>query len=472
MVNLTKIPLVRGSMAKNRLKKNSILNFVAVAVLTLVGILLSVCSFTIPYTNTTYNGFANSISLGLDLAGGIYFVYDCSPSEDSSADFNTAIDATVARLESVIGAEHSEAVITRQGSNEIRIEVPSVTDSDEIFRLIGEPTPLYMTLDEYGEERINGQDIENVYVSFQNNQYGVVIDFTDEGSQKFEDLTSEAAGGSGEIHIYLGEISDNATWQTTVTCDEAITGGTTFISGGSDSSTSWSLDEAEEYALRIMSGTFNVEMSLKESSVVSATLGSQALMLCLIGGAVGIVLIMLILWLRYGDFGLLASFALVIYIVLMLFFLQAISFVQLTLPGLAGIMLSIGMAVDGTVIIFEKVREDYRSGKKIPLACRNGFKRAFWPIFDSNITTIISAVVLLILGTSSIQGFATTLLIGIILSMFMNLVILRFFVKWYLPFNSVKAKPLHLPKQIKPVKEQVGPANEIEVIVEGGAGNE
>ena len=221
-----------------------------------------------------------------------------------------------------------------------------------------------------------------------------------------------------------------------------------------------------------MSGTFNVEMSLKESSVVSATLGSQALMLCLIGGAVGIVLIMLILWLRYGDFGLLASFALVIYIVLMLFFLQAISFVQLTLPGLAGIMLSIGMAVDGTVIIFEKVREDYRSGKKIPLACRNGFKRAFWPIFDSNITTIISAVVLLILGTSSIQGFATTLLIGIILSMFMNLVILRFFVKWYLPFNSVKAKPLHLPKQIKPVKEQVGSANEIEVIVEGGTGNE
>lgn len=475
MVNLTKIPLVRGSMAKNRLKKNSILNFVAVAVLTLVGILLSVCSFTIPYTNTTYNGFANSISLGLDLAGGIYFVYDCSPSEDSSADLNTAIDATVARLESVIGGEYSEAVITRQGSSEIRIEVPSVTDSDEIFRLIGEPTPLYMTLDEYGEERINGQDIDNVYVSFQNNQYGVVIDFTDEGSQKFEELTSDASNNgstTGNIYIYLGEISDNAVWSTSVQCSEAITGGTTFISGGSDSSNSWSLDDAEEYALRIMSGTFNVEMSLKESSVVSATLGTQALMLCLIGGAVGIVLIMLILWLRYGDFGLLASFALVIYIVLMLFFLQAISFVQLTLPGLAGIMLSIGMAVDGTVIIFEKVREDYRSGKKIPMACRNGFKRAFWPIFDSNITTIISAVVLLILGTSSIQGFATTLLIGIVLSMFMNLVILRFFVKWYLPFNSVKAKPLHLPKQIKPVREQVSSTDEIEVIIEGGAGNE
>ena len=152
----------------------------------------------------------------------------------------------------------------------------------------------------------------------------------------------------------------------------------------------------------------------------------------------------------------------------MVFFLQAISFVQLTLPGLAGIILSIGMAVDGAVIIFEKVREDYRAGKKIPMACKNGFKRAFWPIFDSNITTIFTSLILYILGTASIQGFAITLLIGIILSMFMNLVILRFFVKWYLPLNSVKAKPLHLPKQLRPAKEE--PI--VEVVPAGGETNE
>ena len=174
---------------------------------------------------------------------------------------------------------------------------------------------------------------------------------------------------------------------------------------------------------------------------------------------------MLVLWLRYGDFGLLASFALVIYMVLMLFFLQAIPFVQLTLPGLAGIILSIGMAVDGTVIVFERFREEYRSGKKIPLSVKTGFKRAFWPIFDSNITTIITALVLYILGTASIKGFAITLLIGIILSMFMNLVILRFLVKWYLPFNSVKGKKLHLPKQTRVFKEP-------ETVVTGGETNE
>ena len=149
----------------------------------------------------------------------------------------------------------------------------------------------------------------------------------------------------------------------------------------------------------------------------------------------------------------------------MLFFLQAISFVQLTLPGLAGIILSIGMAVDGTIIIFERFRDEYRSGKKIPLSVKTGFKRAFWPIFDSNITTILTAVVLLILGTASIQGFAITLLIGIVLSMFMNLVVLRFLVKWYLPLNSVKAKKLHLPKQVRAFKEN-------DVVVEGGQTNE
>ncbi len=461
-------------MAKklNRQKKNSIMNFVAVVVLTIIGIVLSVCSFTIPYTTTTFNGFANSISLGLDLAGGVSVVYDCSLSETSNtSDLNSAIDATVARLESVIGGEYSEAVITRQGTSEIRIEVPSVTNSDEIFSLIGDPTPLYMTLedgtlDEQNDLYISGADIENVFVSFQDSNYGVVINFTDEGKEKFSNLTSTASSGSQKIYVYLGDPA-NPSWQTELTCKEAITSGSTFISAG-EGETAWTYDEAEEYSLRIMSGTFNVALELKENSVISATLGTNALKYCLIGGAVGLVVILLILWLRYGDFGLLTFFALVIYIVLMVFFLQAISFVQLTLPGLAGIILSIGMAVDGAVIIFEKVREDYRAGKKIPMACKNGFKRAFWPIFDSNITTIFTSLILYILGTASIQGFAITLLIGIILSMFMNLVILRFFVKWYLPLNSVKAKPLHLPKQLRPAKEE--PI--VEVVLAGGETNE
>lgn len=453
-------------MARSKVKKNSIINFVAMIVITILGIVLSVCSFDIPFTSYTYNGFANSISLGLDLAGGISVVYDCSIAKDSNtSDLDKAIDATVTRLESVITKEYSEATITRQGNTKIRIEVPSITNSDEIFDMIGEPTPLYMTLTQSSsaEARIKGSDISNVQATVQKGDsgdyvYGVSVTFTKEGAKKFADLTGEAASGDKKIYIYLGEIDDSADMQ--LTCEQKITGGSTFISGSFDT-----MKDAEDYALKIMSGTFNVELELLESSVVSATLGGQALKLAIIGGFVGMFLIMLILWLRYGDFGFLASFALVMYTVLMLFFLQAISFVQLTLPGLAGIILSIGMAVDGTVIIFERVREEYRSGKKIPLSVKIGFKRAFWPIFDSNITTIITALVLYILGTASIQGFAITLLIGIVLSMFMNLVILRFLVKWYLPFNSVKAKKLHLPKQIKHIKES-------EEAIVGGQANE
>lgn len=309
-----------------------------------------------------------------------------------------------------------------------------------------------------------GADIKNVFVSFQDSNYGVVINFTDEGKQKFADLTGKASDGAGKIYIYLGDPA-SPTWENELTCDEKITSGSTFISSGAGED-GWTYEDAEEYSLRIMSGTFNVTLNLKENSVISATLGENALKYCLIGTAVGLFVILLIMWLRYGDFGLLAFFGLIIYIVLMVFFLQAISFVQLTLPGLAGIILSIGMAVDGAIIIFEKVREDYRSGKKIPLACKNGFKRAFWPIFDSNITTIFSALILYILGTASIQGFAITLLIGIVLSMFMNLVVLRFFVKWYLPINSVKAKRLHLPKQVRPLRQDV-----VEVTA-GGEANE
>lgn len=453
-------------MARSKVKKNSIINFVAMIVITILGIVLSVCSFDIPFTSYTYNGFANSISLGLDLAGGISVVYDCSIAKDSNtSDLDKAIDATVTRLESVITKEYSEATITRQGNTKIRIEVPSVTNSDEIFDMIGEPTPLYMTLTQSSsaEARIKGSDISNVQASVQKGDsgeyvYGVSVTFTKDGAKKFADLTGEAADGDKKIYIYLGDIDDSADMQ--LTCEQKITGGSTFISGSFDT-----MQDAEDYALKIMSGTFNVELELLESSVVSATLGGQALKLAIIGGFVGMFLIMLILWIRYGDFGFLASFALVMYTVLMLFFLQAISFVQLTLPGLAGIILSIGMAVDGTVIIFERVREEYRSGKKIPLSVKIGFKRAFWPIFDSNITTIITALVLYILGTASIQGFAITLLIGIVLSMFMNLVILRFLVKWYLPLNSVKAKKLHLPKQIKHIKES-------EEAIVGGQANE
>lgn len=447
-------------MAKNRKKRNSILNFVAVAVLTIVGIVLCVGGIHIPYTDYVFNGFARSISLGLDLSGGVYVVYECQPNDGVGSVTDDAIQATISRLEAQIGKDYSEAVIQKQSGNKIRVEVPHVENTDEVLKKIGEPTPLYIGKKSEDSENVEpeivivGTDVKDVQVQGgEHGGYAVRVEFTSAAASKFSQLTKDVSESNNQyIYMYLGEV-DNPTKSMKINCKEQISGGTTLITAGDNQD--FTLEEAEDYRLTIMSGTYNVKLKFLESNHISATLGANALKYCLIGGAIGMLLIFVIMFWRYGDFGLLANLALVIYLILMLFFLQAISFVQLTLPGLAGIVLSIGMAVDGTVIIFERVREEYRSGKKLPLAAKSAFKRAFWPIFDSNITTIITAVVLYILGTASIQGFAITLLIGIVLSMFMNLVIMRFLVKWYLPLNSVNGKKLHLPKQVRQFKDDV-----------------
>ena len=433
-------------------KKRSKIRFTLLAIVVLIGLLLAVCPFNIPFTTYTYNGFANSISLGLDLSGGVAVVYECTPARNSNeSDISNAIDATCERLEQVLFNEgYSEASVRKQGTSRIRIEVPNVTDSSEIFGFLEDPKTLYMTLEECTDPEnppevfVDGFDIDSVSVAMQENNYGVSVKFTKDGQSKFADLTEQAAAKDGEklIYIYLGEVNANNLFGK-VTCESKINGGSTFISGDSISD----YESAKQYAYNIMSGTFKVELELIENSVISATLGREALTYGIIAGAVALVLIMIIMWVRYGDFGLLADFALVVYVILMLFFLQAIPFIQLTLPGIAGIILSLGMAVDGNVIIFERIKEEYATGKKIPLAVKSGFKRAFWPIFDSNITTIFTSIILYILGTASIKGFALTLLLGILLSMFTSLVVTRFFVKSYLPLNSTNPKKLHLHRE-------------------------
>lgn len=466
-------------------KKRSIWKFTILGILIVIGLVLSFATFPVAGTNYVYNGFMNAIPLGLDLSGGVSAVYEASLSQISNTtDLSSAVESTITRLESLLYDEgFSEATVVKQGNNKIRIEVPSLSDTDQLFDIIGKPASLYITLKNdlntkdvasYTGDYISGGQLEKVYVSYnkENNQYGVVVDFNSEGAEKFTKLTESAASGEKKLYVYIGDDDP-----LTLTCESKITGGSTFISGGSIADP----DSAKEYATMIMSGTFSASLELVESTVVSATLGKNALTYGLIAAGVGIFIVMLIMYLRYGHLGLLADVSLVIYMILMLFFLQAIPFVQLTLPGIAGIILSIGMAVDGNVIIFERIKEEYAAGRKIPFAVKNGFKKAFWSIFDSNITTIISAIILYILGTASIKGFAITLLLGVVLSMFSTLVVSRFLCKWYLPFNSTNAKKLRLkrskhlnPEGVRDISiDGEDNAVEKEIVVEGeGVTNE
>ena len=429
-------------------KATAIKRFIFTGILLVLGFILAFAQFDIPFTHYTYNGFANSIQLGLDLKGGVLAVYEASEfegKENSEVSFSQKFDATVERITSTINSRYSEAVITVQQGNQIRIEVPDVSDPQEIFTLIGEPATLEFKAAEdtdgvVNEALITGENIVNVYASQQQTsdgtyEYGVSIEFDSEGAQAFYELTQQNTGGS--IYIYI-----NGELFSAPTVNEAISGGKTFISGGMDT-----YEAAEEFALQIESGTYSLQLTLRENSVVSATLGVDALKYGLIAGGVAILLIFAFMVWRYKMMGVMASIALCFYVILMLFFLQALPFIQLTLAGIAGIILSIGMAIDGNIIVFERIKEEYASGKRIAPSVRAGFKKALSAILDSNITTVVVSVILIILGTGSIQGFAMTLLIGVLLSMFTSLLVTRGLLYMYYPLNSTNAAQYGLKRE-------------------------
>lgn len=419
-------------------KPTAIKRFIFLAVFMVIGFVLTFCQFNIPFTNYTYNGFANSIKLGLDLKGGVLAVYEAT--DDGEADFEGRLNATVSRLQSILTSEgYSEAVVSIQQGKNIRVEVPDVDDPEAVFELIGEPASLEFRATEDGEAVLTGKHITEVYASYQQGstglEYGVVVNFNAEGSQLFYDLTKQQEGST--IYIYSNDQVISAP-----TVNSAIAGGSTFISG------SETYEDAEAFALQIMSGTFSVDLTLVENSVISATLGVDALRLGLIAGIIGIILMFVYMVLRYRMMGWIANFALCFYIILFMFFLQAIPIVQLTLEGIAGIILSIGMAIDANIIIFERIKEEYAYGKRIQPSINAGFKRALPAILDSNITTVLAAVILLLFGTGSIQGFAMTLLIGIVLSMFSSIVITKGMLNMYYPINSTDAKKYSLKREV------------------------
>ena len=426
-------------------KPTAIKRFIFIGIFLVLGFVLAFAQFNIPFTHYTYNGFANSIKLGLDLKGGVLAVYEATLREGDEGDFEQKLLATKTRITDLVTAEYTEAIISIQDNNRIRVEVPDVDDPEEVFALIGEPATLEIkeeedTATEIHDAVITGENIVTAYASQQQTsdgtyEYGVSIEFDAEGAQLFYELTKENEGE--QIYIYI-----NGELFSAPTVNEAIAGGKTFISGSMDT-----YEDAEAFATQILSGTFSLDLTLLENTVVSATLGVDAIKYSLIAAAIALVLIFAFLCWRYRMMGAMASIALCFYVILMLFFLQALPFVQLTLAGIAGIILSIGMAVDGNILVFERIKEEYATGKRIAPAIRGGFKKSMSAILDSNITTVVVSVILLLLGTGSIRGFAMTLLIGVLLSMFTSLVVTRSLLNMYYPINSTKASHYNLKRE-------------------------
>ena len=348
--------------------------------------------------------WGEAISLGLDLRGGVYTVYQAE--EDGSEDFDSKMNSTVNILTSRLTRQgFTEATVTRQGNDRIRVEIPNVTDPNEILRIIGSPAQLSFK-DEDGNVIIEGAMVKNAQAAQdENGRPCVSFELNEEGAKLFAEGTAANLGKTISIELD-GEVI------SAPTVNSVISGGQ-----GQITSSSFTAEEAKTLANLILSGALPLNLSQLEVSAISATLGDTALDRALVAGIIGVALVMLFMLIRYRLCGLVADIALTIYIMIVVLLL-ALTGAQLTLPGVAGIILGIGMAVDANVVIFERIREELAVGRPLPSSVKKGFSNALSAIIDANITTIIAAVVLYAFGTGSIRGFALTLGISVATSMF------------------------------------------------------
>lgn len=360
----------------------------------------------------SHSGAMENIKLGLDLAGGVSITYQTKEKNPSAEEMSD----TIYKLQKRVEAYSTEANVYQEGNNRISISIPGVSDANEILEELGQPGSLeFQTAD--GETVLTGSDIETAKaMSGQDKttgatEYMVELQLNKQGQEKFTEATKENVGKEISI-IYDGEVISSPT------VNEAITVNTAYIDGMA------SYEEAEELASAIRIGGLSLELEELNSQVQGAQLGEEAISTSLVAGAVGLAVVILFMIVVYLLPGLAAGLALLIYTGLVLVLLNAFD-ITLSLPGIAGIILSIGMAVDANVIIFARVREEIASGKSVRNALKGGFHKALSAIIDGNVTTLIAAAVLWFRGSGTVKGFAQTLALGIVVSMFTALVITR-----------------------------------------------
>ena len=391
-------------------KRNAVL--VIIAFLLILGVAIYTAIFGV-----ADRGKVEYIKLGLDLKGGLSVTYEIQEDDYSDKD----LEDTKFKIEQRVEAYTNEYSVYEDGDKKITAEIPGVTNADEILNALNIEGKLeFLDPDNYtkwsqGQEyeaALTGDDIKNATAGIDSdngNDNVVQLAFTDEGAQKFADVTAANVGNIVYI-IYDNKVVSAPTVQS------AITGGSAEINKIG------SYEEAEQLATTIRIGALPLTLKQVRSNIVGATLGSDAISTSLKAGAIGIALVFLIMIIVFRIPGLVASFALAFYTILDLLVLNLFN-VTLTLPGIAGVILSVGMAVDANVIIFTRIKEELADGKSVKQAVKGGFHNALSAIIDGNVTTLIAALVLGIFGTGTIKGFAITLAIGVVLSVFTALAV-------------------------------------------------
>lgn len=423
----------------------------------------------------TKTGSAANIKQGLDLAGGVSITYQVVGDEKPS---DADMKDTIYKLQKRVEGYSTEAQVYQEGDDRINIEIPGVSDANEILQELGRPGSLYFIAqtDEAGNMNysISGTDENGKYVytlnktidelladgsvkldgtmvksadaaqttddsALKQTQYVVELTFTEEGTEAFADATKSAFEKGETIAIYYdGELVSVPVVQS------VITGGQAQISGMND------VEEAKTLASTIRIGGLKLELEEMRSNVVGAQLGSEAIATSLKAGIIGFALVCIFMIAVYLLPGLASALALVMYVILTLLVLNGFN-ITLTLPGVAGVILAIGMAVDANVIIFARIREELATGKTVKSSIKIGFNKATSAIVDGNVTTFIAAVVLVMMGSGTVKGFAQTLMIGIILSMFTAMVVTRVLLSAFHGLGLDSIKLYGVAKEKKPI---------------------
>ena len=409
-------------------------------------IVLALVAAVLCFTATMGIGSGRKLSMhdikrGLDLSGGVSIVYQADKENVTDEEMRLATTLIQNRLDR---KNWTEAEVSRQGNNRIRVEIPGVADAESAIEELGKTAQLTF-MDESGNVLLDGSMIEDAkkevgsVSSDSGSQPYVALKFNEEGKQKFADATKNNIGKRILIVMDNDVISGP-------TVNSEITDGEAMITGG------FTGDSAQELADLIKEGAMPFDLSVMEMNNIGARLGANAIETSLKSAVVGVALVLLFMLLVYRVGGFAADWALVIYMGLEVAVLSLFN-VTLTLPGIAGVILSVGMAVDANVIIFERFKEEVSSGKTMRSAVKTSFSRALPAILDGNVTTLIAAAILYFMGTGTIKGFAITLIIGIVLSMFTAVVITRLIIMGIIGLGINKQSYFAVKPKLKEVKE-------------------
>jgi preprotein translocase subunit SecD len=367
------------------------------------------------------------IKLGLDLKGGVHIILEAQDVPGTKVDADVMARAKAVIDKRVNGLGVAEPIVQLKGERQIIVDLPGSRDPQKAIEVIGK-TAVMEFQDPEGKVVATGADFKDAYL--EQDEYGrpaVGFEFKPEGAKRFAEMTTANIGRQAPI-VLDGQVISNPQIQS------AITEGRGIITG------SFTYEEAKSLVTQLRAGALPVPLKVVENRSIGPTLGREAIDQSFRAAVVGVILVLLYMLMYYRLPGTLADLALGVYVVLVLAAMAAVR-ATLTLPGIAGLILSVGMAVDANVLIFERIKEELRGGKQLRPAIAAGFHRAFSSIFDSNVTTLIAAGVLFFLGTGPIKGFAVTLSLGIVISMFTAIVVTRLFLALLVERNPDKVAP-------------------------------